>query len=85
MSQYLKANDVCQRYGFSTRTYHELTRHRRIPGRIIPGTRPWRHDENELDAWDAGDYDDLQVKDLPDGGVVVRLVLQRPSRLRRAA
>jgi predicted DNA-binding transcriptional regulator AlpA len=83
VTAFLKASDVCERYGFSTRTLHELTRNREIPFRILPGRRPCLFEVSELEAWQAGDYDELEAKDLPNGGVIVRLVSRRP--LRRAA
>jgi predicted DNA-binding transcriptional regulator AlpA len=83
VSTFLKTADVCERFGFSQRTLHELTRKREIPFRILPGRRPCLFDPDELDAWQGGDYDELEAKDLPNGGVIVRLVSRRP--LRRVA
>ena len=74
MKQYIRSIDVAERYGVSKRSVHELTRKRRIPFRILPGSKPCLFRLDELDRWDAGAYESLEVRELSDGGIAVVLV-----------
>jgi hypothetical protein len=71
---YWTTAEVAARLRCSTRTIRELTRNDRIPFRIAPYTRPCLFDPLELEAWEQGDFEELQVRHLPGNGRVVSLV-----------
>ena len=72
LAPFLTAEEVAIRLRCSLRTVHELTRTRRIPHRKLPGSRRCLFRIEELQAWEAGA--DLDVRELPRGGRVVRPV-----------
>jgi len=67
---YLHTEDVAFLLGCKVRTVHELTRERRIPYRILPGTRRCLFAADELRAWSDGAP--LEVVELDGGGRIVR-------------
>jgi excisionase family DNA binding protein len=73
-SIYLVVAEVAARRRVSRRTIHELTRRNAIPLVQIGGTRKILFPVDEFELWDRGEYDDLIVEDLPNGGRRVRLV-----------
>lgn len=56
----------------SVRALYEATRAHTIPFTRLPGSRRCLFDRQDLDAWEAGA--DLEVVDLPRGGVRVKPV-----------
>lgn len=77
---YLTSQEVATRLRCSARTVGELTRNDRIPFRIAPFTRRCLFDPTEIQAWEAGDFEDLSVKHLPGNGRVVSLVRRKGLR-----
>lgn len=76
--QYVGVDAVVERYAgtWSRWTIYELTRRSEIPHRKPPGRRELIFLPDELDAWEDGC--ELEVKQLPRGGRVVRPV-KEPS------
>jgi excisionase family DNA binding protein len=73
-SPYLTTAEAAEFLRVSVRTVRERTRRREIPFRIGAGTRGCLFLEAELLDWLNGDYDGLDVRELPQGGVSVRLL-----------
>jgi predicted DNA-binding transcriptional regulator AlpA len=73
---FLHVEDVMQRYGCSRSTVHHLTGDRAIPFRHFPHTRRCLFLEPELEQWDRERWEpggcELEVKELPYGGIIVR-------------
>jgi excisionase family DNA binding protein len=73
-SPYLTVEEVAERLHRKPRTIHELTRTAAIPHRRPSGTRRCLFIPSEVDAWLNGA--ELEVRELPQGGRVVRPVIQ---------
>lgn len=71
-SPFLVAEEVAARLRCALRSVHELTHEKAIPHRHLPGTRRCLFREEELLAWEDGT--ELEVRELPPGGRVVRPV-----------
>ena len=70
MTRYLVVEDVCERYGVSSRWVHERTRKGTIPHRVLPHGRRCLFEEPWLEAYEAGC--ELEVVELHAGGRIVR-------------
>jgi hypothetical protein len=70
---YIGVPDVAERYGYSIWHVYELARTCKLPHRKAPGRKALHFDPVELDRFDDGDGV-LEVKRLPRGGRVVRVV-----------
>jgi excisionase family DNA binding protein len=79
-SPFLTVEETARLLRCSTRSIHELTRHRRIPHRRLLGGRRCLFLEAELWAW--ADGADLEVIERPAGARVVRPVAAPDQDLR---
>ena len=74
MSAYLDTRETADFFGRSESTIRNWVKDCRVPCRKLPGTRNPLFVQTELARWVEGGYEGVEVKELPNDGLVVRLL-----------